>query len=121
MARPEGRAEASSMYAHETPIRSCRSAQSQDATASRTRSPVFRAGVFMPAAATVQPALLARGLRRVLLERGVRILERTTAGPVVGGRGEVEVGLSATTAWSARSVASWTARSISPCTVRAFF
>ncbi len=33
------------------------------------------AGVFEPTAATVQPALLARGLRRVALERGVRIFE----------------------------------------------
>jgi glycine/D-amino acid oxidase-like deaminating enzyme len=40
-------------------------------------SPAFGEGVMMPSAATVQPALLARGLRRVLLERGVRIHERT--------------------------------------------
>jgi glycine/D-amino acid oxidase-like deaminating enzyme len=40
-------------------------------------SPAFGDGVFMPSAATVQPALLARGLRRVLLERGVRIHEGT--------------------------------------------
>jgi glycine/D-amino acid oxidase-like deaminating enzyme len=41
-------------------------------------SPVFGEGLFMPSAATVQPALLARGLRRVLLERGVQIHEGTT-------------------------------------------
>ena len=40
-------------------------------------SPVFGEGLFMPSAATVQPARLARGLRRVLLERGVRIREGT--------------------------------------------
>jgi len=40
-------------------------------------SPAFGDGLFMPSAATVQPALLARGLRRVLLERGVRIHEGT--------------------------------------------
>lgn len=40
-------------------------------------SPAFGDGVFMPSAATVQPALLARGLRRVLLERGVQIYEGT--------------------------------------------
>lgn len=40
-------------------------------------SPAFGEGVMMPSAATVQPALLARGLRRVLLERGVRIHEGT--------------------------------------------
>ena len=37
-----------------------------------SRSPVMRAGAFMPGAATVQPARLARGLRRVALERGRR-------------------------------------------------
>ena len=48
-----------------------------DEVAARVRSPVFRAGAFMPTAATVQPAALARGLRRVALERGVVIHERT--------------------------------------------
>ena len=38
---------------------------------------MFRAGAFMPGAGTVQPAALARGLRRVALERGVVIHERT--------------------------------------------
>ncbi|HEX5824815.1 MAG TPA: FAD-dependent oxidoreductase [Candidatus Limnocylindrales bacterium] len=47
--------------------------------AARARSPVFRGGAFMPGAATVQPALLARGLRRVALEQGIVIHERTTA------------------------------------------
>ncbi len=40
-------------------------------------SPAFGEGVFMPSAATIQPARLARGLRRVLLERGVQIHEGT--------------------------------------------
>src|SRR5919108_1193756 len=43
----------------------------------RCRSPVFREGVLMPGGATVHPARLARGLRRVLLERGVVIHEGT--------------------------------------------
>jgi glycine/D-amino acid oxidase-like deaminating enzyme len=43
----------------------------------RCDSPVFGRGVLMRAGATVQPARLARGLRRVLLERGVRIFEGT--------------------------------------------
>jgi glycine/D-amino acid oxidase-like deaminating enzyme len=52
----------------------------------RCASPVFRAGVFVSDAAIVQPARLARGLRRVVLERGVRIFEgapvrRFAAGP----------------------------------------
>lgn len=42
-------------------------------------SPAFRTGLFMPSAASIQPARLARGLRRVLLERGVRICEGTRA------------------------------------------
>lgn len=46
----------------------------------RVDSPTFKGGVFSPHGATVQPARLARGLRRVLLEMGVRIFERT---PVV--------------------------------------
>ncbi|HEX2194247.1 MAG TPA: FAD-binding oxidoreductase [Candidatus Limnocylindria bacterium] len=41
------------------------------------RSPRFRNGAYMRDGATVQPALLARGLRRVLLERGVTIHEGT--------------------------------------------
>jgi glycine/D-amino acid oxidase-like deaminating enzyme len=47
--------------------------------AARARSPVFRGGAFMPGAAIVQPARLARGLRRVALEHGVVIHERTTS------------------------------------------
>jgi glycine/D-amino acid oxidase-like deaminating enzyme len=41
----------------------------------RCDSPLFRGGVLTPRAAMVQPARLARGLRRALLERGVRIFE----------------------------------------------
>jgi glycine/D-amino acid oxidase-like deaminating enzyme len=48
----------------------------------RCDSPVFRAGALYPGAATVQPALLARGLRARLLEAGVRIHERTSVGSV---------------------------------------
>jgi len=40
-------------------------------------SPAFRDGLWMRSAASIQPARLARGLRRVLLERGVRIHEGT--------------------------------------------
>ena len=53
---------------------------------SRVASPVLRAGAFMPGAATVQPATLARGLRRVVLERGVRIHEGTTVTELDGER-----------------------------------
>jgi glycine/D-amino acid oxidase-like deaminating enzyme len=57
---------------------------SAEEVASRVRSPVFRDGAFMPGAATVQPATLARGLRRVLLERGVTIFEGTEAVEIDG-------------------------------------
>jgi glycine/D-amino acid oxidase-like deaminating enzyme len=43
----------------------------------RTGSPVHLGAAYEKSTATVQPALLARGLRRVALERGVRIYERT--------------------------------------------
>ena len=43
----------------------------------RTGSPVHLGAVFEAGAATVQPALLARGLRRVAVERGIRIFERS--------------------------------------------
>ncbi len=48
-----------------------------DAAEARRRvdSPVVFGGVFAPHGATVHPARLARGMRRVLLERGVRIYE----------------------------------------------
>src|SRR5947209_5243191 len=42
---------------------------SDDEIAARTGSPVTLAGVLEPNAATVQPALLARGMRRVELDR----------------------------------------------------
>jgi glycine/D-amino acid oxidase-like deaminating enzyme len=41
--------------------------------------PSATGGTFTPDCAVCQPAMLARGLRRVLLERGVRIYERTPA------------------------------------------
>ncbi len=43
----------------------------------RCDSPLFREAAFYPQAATVQPARLADGLRRRLLETGVRIHEGT--------------------------------------------
>jgi putative aminophosphonate oxidoreductase len=48
-----------------------------DEVARRAGSDAHLAGVFEASAATVQPALLARGLRRVALLRGVRIFERS--------------------------------------------
>jgi putative aminophosphonate oxidoreductase len=48
-----------------------------DEVARRAGSPTHVAGVLEPTGATVQPALLARGLRRVAIEKGVRIFERS--------------------------------------------
>jgi len=70
--------------------------------AERFRSPVARGGVFMPGAAHIQPARLARGLRRVLLERGVRIFEGTPVRRFRGGtRAEAETPRGGVTARSA--------------------
>jgi glycine/D-amino acid oxidase-like deaminating enzyme len=76
------------------------------------RSPAFRGGAFMRDGATVQPARLARELRRVLLERGVWIFEGTPAtrlhpGPPVnvetpGGRVRAGTAILGLNAWSAR-------------------
>jgi glycine/D-amino acid oxidase-like deaminating enzyme len=44
----------------------------------RCASPAFRGGAFMRDGASVQPGFLVRGLRRVVLERGVTIHEGTT-------------------------------------------
>lgn len=52
-------------------------ALSADEVRARCDSPRIRGGAFMRAAATIQPALLARGLRRVLIARGVRVHERS--------------------------------------------
>jgi putative aminophosphonate oxidoreductase len=76
--------------------------------ARRGGSQAHVAGVFEPTAATLQPALLARGLRRVALERGVRIFERTRMtglerGGVRTDGGRVAAGrvVLATNAWAA--------------------
>ena len=79
--------------------------------AKRCRSPVFRRGVFFRDGATVQPARLARALRRAVLARGVALHERTrmiglaagTPSVVVTPRGRLladEV-VVATNAWAA--------------------
>ena len=52
-------------------------------------SPRFRAGALMHDGATVQPALLARGLRRVVRERGVTIHEGTEVRPKLDDTGMV--------------------------------
>jgi glycine/D-amino acid oxidase-like deaminating enzyme len=54
--------------------------------ARRAGSGVHLGGVWDRAAARVQPALLARGLRRVAIEHGVRIWERSPVVEIVRGR-----------------------------------
>ena len=76
----------------------------------RCDSPAFRGGAFMRDGASVHPARLARGLRRVLLERGVTIhegtrVERLGYGPpatAVTATGEVRAGQAviAVNAWA---------------------
>lgn len=44
---------------------------------SRISSPVFRGALYRKVGATVHPARLARGMRHVLMERGVRVFEDT--------------------------------------------
>jgi len=56
-------------------------ALSAEEVAERCRSPEFRGGALMRDGATVQPALLARGLRRVALSRGIQIHEGTRVRP----------------------------------------
>ena len=76
----------------------------------RTGSPVHLAAAYEAGAATVQPALLARGLRRVAVERGVRVFEGSPLveldrerGIVRTAAGSVEAGaiVLATGAWLA--------------------
>lgn len=50
---------------------------SADKIGARSGSPLHRAGVCETNAARIQPALLGRGLRRVAIERGIRIFEHT--------------------------------------------
>jgi glycine/D-amino acid oxidase-like deaminating enzyme len=49
----------------------------RDAIRKLIDTPRLHGGIVTPMGATVQPARLARGLRRALLERGVRIFEQT--------------------------------------------
>ena len=66
--------------------------------AEHARSPVFRGGAWMPHAGTVQPAKLARALRRVALEGGVTIHERTSVTGFGEGSGAAPVRLTTASA-----------------------
>jgi putative aminophosphonate oxidoreductase len=65
-------------------LRPFRTADSQEIQ-SRCASPVHLTGIFEESAATVQPAKLARGLRRLALEHGVRIYEHSAMHDLVDG------------------------------------
>jgi glycine/D-amino acid oxidase-like deaminating enzyme len=87
----------------------------------RCASPIYRTGAFMLDGAQVQPAFLARGLRRVLLGLGVNIHEGTTVrrldpGPAAvtdGGTVRAKHAVLAVNAWATswpqltRRVAAW--------------
>ena len=83
----------------------------REEVAARSGSPVHLAGVYERAVATIQPALLARGMARVAREAGVRIFEHTPmrelraggTATVVTPRGTVRAGhvVLALNAWAA--------------------
>jgi glycine/D-amino acid oxidase-like deaminating enzyme len=54
--------------------------------AEHVRSPVFRRGVLFPDGATIQPARLARALRRAVLADGIALHERTRVTAIRAGR-----------------------------------
>jgi glycine/D-amino acid oxidase-like deaminating enzyme len=82
-----------------------------DDVATRVRSPRFRRGAFFRDGATVQPARLARALRRAALSEGVALYERTPAVRLAagspslletpGGRVRTDEVVVATNAWAA--------------------
>jgi len=59
--------------------------------AARCASPIFRGGAYFPTAATVNPALLTRGLRRALIDAGVSVYERSPVRRVRAAATGVEV------------------------------
>jgi glycine/D-amino acid oxidase-like deaminating enzyme len=63
-----------------------------DEVGSRIASPVLRGGVLAPSTATVQPARLARGLRRRLIERGAQVFEHTRVRALHGATAEADGG-----------------------------
>ncbi|MEO8745914.1 MAG: FAD-dependent oxidoreductase [Candidatus Dormibacter sp.] len=96
-------------------------ALTREEVSARCSSPAFRSGAFMRDGASVQPALLARGLRWIVLGLGVKIHEGTTvsrldAGPSAvcdGGTVQARQAVLAVNAWAtgwpklARRVAAW--------------
>ncbi len=79
----------------------------------RCDTPMLRGGMLVPSDASIQPARLARGLRRVLLERGVVIHEgtRVTALREEGGgiRAETDAGVAIRASRAVLAVNAWAA------------
>ena len=63
---------------------------SPDKVQERCASPIFRGAAFFPASATVNPARLALGLRRRLIETGVEVYEHSKVVGLRAGPGGVE-------------------------------
>ncbi len=63
---------------------------SADDVQQRCASPIFRGAAFFPASATVNPARLALGLRRRLIETGVEVYENSKVVGLRAGPGGVE-------------------------------
>ena len=83
-------------------------ALSAEEVAERCRSPVFRHGVFLREGGTVQPARLARALRRAALQAGALLFEHSrvrkiSAGVIQTDKGSVRAQeiVVATNAWAA--------------------
>jgi glycine/D-amino acid oxidase-like deaminating enzyme len=64
----------------------------REQVAERIRSPLFRRGVFEPHGATVQPARLARALRRAALAASVQLHESSRARRIAEGRVDTDRG-----------------------------
>ncbi len=58
---------------------------SKEDVARRTGSPIHIGGILDRSGARIQPALLARGMRRVAIEHGIRIWERSPATEILRG------------------------------------
>jgi glycine/D-amino acid oxidase-like deaminating enzyme len=61
-----------------------------DRVQERCASPIFRGAAYFPASATVNPARLALGLRRRLIETGVEVYENSKVRALAVGPGGVE-------------------------------
>ena len=75
-----------------------------DEVAGRCASPIFRGGAYFPTAATVNPGLLTRGLRRALIDAGVSVYEGSPVRRVLKADGGVAVETDSGTARAPQAV-----------------